>query len=146
MIGAYTVVDDSGASWNLYQIRNPHASDKYNGTWRDNDTKWTDNVKAQVPYKNASDGVTWISHTDFIKAFSEFSIAYYTDDWKHNIVEVIGDTGSTREFKFITTKDQPVYILQEFYNPRIYPGSSCKSVTTKGKITLLKDGVVVDSR
>lgn len=91
--------------------------------------------------------MTWISHIDFIKAFVSFSFAYYNEDWKHNIAEVKGDTGQTyTTFAFTTTRDQPVYILQDFYNRRMYPGDSCKSGNTEGRIKLFKGDVLVDFR
>jgi len=91
--------------YRLYQIRNPYNTDVYNGPWSDNDGKWTDSFKSQVPYvKNTNDGAFFMEEHDFVNAYSYFSINHVHDDYVHSWYEQTGDNGRSHSYKFTAKK------------------------------------------
>lgn len=61
---------------------NPWGSEKYNGPWNNNDSRWTPEYKRQVNLVVADDGIFWMPIQDvFRQTFQEFTINMY-EDWK----------------------------------------------------------------
>jgi len=138
VLGNYEIKDAIGnVVVRLYHVRNPWAVDVYTGPWNDNDSKWTDLYRSQVPYiKNTNDGGFFIPEADFVRAFYYFQVAYVTDSWKHSFYEVENDTaGALRTFTFTTTQSNGLYITADFYDSRMYP-QGCKSSFTSGALSL----------
>jgi hypothetical protein len=47
IMAALTLTDETGKEWNLLKMRNPWASEGYNGPWNDKDhVRWTDEKRA----------------------------------------------------------------------------------------------------
>lgn len=133
ILGAYQIKNSSGVVTNrLLQIRNPWGYDVYTGNWNDTDTThWTTSAKSQVPAytNNTKDGVFFMEDIDFVKAYDGFWIGYYVDTYINNYLEVLSDTGSTQTFTFTLSKAGPAFVGVEFYNPRMYPLTSCHYYT-----------------
>ena len=81
---------------------------------------------------NKGDGVFWIEHTDFIQAFSSYSIGYVKDAFVHSVLEVVDDTSYTQKsFNFTVPKKQNAYVMVDFFNWRMYP-KSCRTASSYG--------------
>jgi len=63
----------------LVNIRNPWGSEKYSGTWSDDDAqRWTDQAKAHLNHIPAKDdGLFWVPLADFRQLFAETTCALY---------------------------------------------------------------------
>jgi calpain-15 len=86
---AYTLLDsveledkDKNKKIHLVQMRNPWGKEKYTGPWRDDDDRWTDDLKSQVNLTRADDGIFYMRYQDFKKAFPRFQVAMYSENWK----------------------------------------------------------------
>lgn len=62
-------------------MRNPWATEVYNGPWRDEDPQWTPELQAQAGAVHADDGIFFMPFDAFRKAFTQYSIAMY-QEWK----------------------------------------------------------------
>jgi len=58
------------------------------------------------------------------------------DAWYHNYYEITTDDGSNHVFTFTTTVQQEVFIMADFYDSRMYPGS-CRYGHSTGTLQLL---------
>ena len=120
-------------------IRNPWRVDHeyWSGPWNDKDTKrWTADYKKQVPYKDENDGVFFVEDKDFVKAFKEFTISFYSNGKHSSHYEVLNDDGNTKVFNFEVPSDQKGYVGMSFYNKRMYP-ENCKKDKASGKFILI---------
>ena len=78
----------------LVHIRNPWGFESYTGPWSDNDSRWTAEFKAQVPYKNGNDGGFFMTFDDFRQIWSWFVVTYVHDDFNLSFNEKIGASNS----------------------------------------------------
>ena len=67
----------------MLKIRNPHGSEKYHGNWGDNDSRWTDSLRAEVGgTNNKNDGVFHMAIEDFMHLFTDTRAVVYPDEGK----------------------------------------------------------------
>ena len=68
----------------LVKLRNPIGHEVYTGPWNNlDDQRWTQNYKKQAGVQPNS-GVFFMSVPNFKKAFGNYDITYYHEDWKQS--------------------------------------------------------------
>lgn len=86
LVAVFPLKDLSGLTLHrMYLARNPQGISTYSGNWHANDTKWTPNFKAQVPFgidptADASIGFFAFEHNDLANCFADYQVAHYRDD------------------------------------------------------------------
>ena len=71
------MIDKSGNSVNIVQLRNPWGSFEWSGAWGDKSDEWTDEQKENLGYDpeaGGDDGIFWMTVDDFRQFFSDVSI------------------------------------------------------------------------
>lgn len=71
------IVETGGNTTRLIKMRNPWNQEKYKGPWRDDDPKWTDDLKKQVSLKKSNDGSFWMPYKTFQKYFYNVAVSMY---------------------------------------------------------------------
>lgn len=100
-------------------MRNPWGSEKYEGPWSDNDSKWTADYKSQAGLVAADDGKFFMALKDFKYAFTSFHILMY-QDWKKSQIVVKG-TGKQFDSFATSPAAQAVVISFDYENERQTP-------------------------
>ena len=116
----------------MFKIRNPWASNEWQGDWSDKSSKWTPEIKKLVEYSDSDDGVFYICIEDFLKYYTLTTIAHYYDSYNfvgskfpfdpsqvYNMVSVKVPTSGTGYF-ILNQKNQRIYRnckgMEEFEN------------------------------
>lgn len=121
LLGVYELRNENGdVIHELYKIRDPYGNNVYNGTWSNNDQRWTDSFREQVEMENDDGGVFYVEKENFPIAFRMLSISHYWKDWSNSYAVVEHDSGKPSSFSFDLEKDQKIYLTIDFYYPRIY--------------------------
>ena len=85
LIGVKEIKMDTGKTERLLCVRNPWGKSKkmteWKGDWSDVSPLWTAKTKQQVGFKEANDGIFWISLKDFDLFFYLVTICYYREDY-----------------------------------------------------------------
>lgn len=136
----YTTLTNSTASYQLIKVRNPWGVDEDYGWWNDDDAgSWSTSFKNTAGFvNNTADGDSWVSVTDFVQIFDDIQVGYYNANFQNNYFEVVDDDSTLKYFNFtLTNSVNEVYVLMEFYNPRMYPyGCRSTSAYTTGSMTM----------
>lgn len=78
MSHAYSLIDtfniDNGIR--LCNLRNPWGKLEWKGSWSDNDTRWTPELKKHVGFTKENDGKFFMSFDDFRNNFGRVDICY----------------------------------------------------------------------
>ena len=56
----------------LVQIRNPWGHFEWKGAWGDKSECWTEDLKAELGWSDADDGLFWMCFDDFKQYFKRF--------------------------------------------------------------------------
>lgn len=74
--------------------------DVFEGAWKDDDSRWTADIIAQVPdyQKNLEDGLTYLDAYDFIHSADSIEVGEYRYDFVNNYLEILDDDGSQKVF------------------------------------------------
>ena len=83
---AYTIIgavafEYKGVQQKLLKMRNPWATENYNGPWNDNDKRWTPELRQQVGSVKANDGIFFMPILVLKEAFNDYQVAHYRN-WK----------------------------------------------------------------
>ena len=74
---------DKGKERRLVKLRNPWGSGEWNGSWSDNDKRWTDQLRKDVEFDGGKDdGIFWMSYEDFDEIYGQWSVNKYMDNAK----------------------------------------------------------------
>lgn len=84
-------------------MRNPWASEGYNGPWSDDDGRWTDEWARQVNLTKANDGIFWMRFADFITQFTSTGTAIYEDGYSSFIHEMHHLNAAERSYSYYLT-------------------------------------------
>ena len=117
----------------MYMIRNPWSVTTYSGNWFDNDERWTDDYKSQVPFgvdpvNSDKDGIFFAESNDFTKCFDQYEIGHYRDpegytrSWydSDNLLDDILHIGKDY-FITVPEKDDDIYLAAETYYYGVTP-------------------------
>jgi len=52
-------------------LRNPWGKGEWQGEWSDNSSIWTTELKQQLNWESADDGVFYMNWNDFLKYYSD---------------------------------------------------------------------------
>ena len=58
----------------LLKIRNPWGGTEWTGDWSDSSAKWTPELKAEVGFEAADDGIFWMSFDDVVRFFDVLNV------------------------------------------------------------------------
>jgi len=127
IIGVYTVTDESGTVTKLVHMFNPWRKEQYKGPWSDFDYRWTEHLKAQVPFEQTNnDGKFFIDIVTFKASSLYFVIQFYRSDFQTSFYDRRGDDGTLGHYTFTTTAAQDLHVIAETYDPRLY-AFGCKT-------------------
>ena len=90
IIGCYEIKDSSGRVIDkLIRLRNPWATDKYNGPWNERDPKWQSysNQVPQTAESTVQDGEFYMPVSLFKGSFFIMTVTYYYDDYQTSYYE-----------------------------------------------------------
>lgn len=79
---AYSLLDIrdvtiNGKKTSLAKVRNPWASERYNGPWRDDDPNWTPALRKELNAVKSNDGAFWMPFDNFLNFFRRIGVALY---------------------------------------------------------------------
>ena len=84
---AYAVLDckvvQSNGSERILKLRNPWGQGEWKGDWSDDSNKWTPQLKQQLGWSSANDGIFWIRVDDFCKQFSQICITKLNSGYRY---------------------------------------------------------------
>jgi calpain-15 len=83
-------VDSAGMKIKLLKIRNPWGKTEWQGDWGDKSKLWTEDIKQQLNFVDANDGIFYISEGDFLKRFDGTAICYYEDSHYNTSLRTVG--------------------------------------------------------
>lgn len=72
----------------LVKLRNPWGKGEWKGKWSDESDEWTEDLKAQVNFESADDGVFYMTWNDFLQYYSDLQICYYHDGYKYSAIKL----------------------------------------------------------
>lgn len=91
----YTVLDarevevSQGVKEKLIKLRNPWGRFEWNGDWSEGSSKWTEDIKRQLPSDGKNgEGVFWMSLSDFQKYFKFFSTCKFHPNYIYNFIKI----------------------------------------------------------
>ena len=82
LIGAYYT-----GGQRLVKIRNPWGQFEWHGDWSDQYHGWTDEMKEEVGWSDANDGIFFMSLSDFKNEFGTTTICSCHDDWEYEWID-----------------------------------------------------------
>lgn len=123
VLGSHTL--SNGAE--LVKMRNPWGVEKYNGPYNDNDTRWSDALKAEVNLVSADDGIFWMELEGFQYVMSSLEIAM-VDDWKISTHHQHGHAGQQFNFNLHNPVAQDVVIAIDHGTKRMRPEGCAQPV------------------
>lgn len=121
---AYSLLDIKDATINgkkttLAKVRNPWASERYNGPWRAGDPNWTSALKKHLGETGANDGTFWMPFDNFMKYFRRIGVALYRE-YKYSSLPLKFKERS-KVLTITNPTDQLLYVTVEMYSSRHYP-------------------------
>eukprot|EP00347_Sterkiella_histriomuscorum_P016829 403351694 len=72
----------------LLKLRNPWGHKEWMGDWSDKSDKWNDDLRKQLNFVDADDGVFFISYRDYMNYYRSTTICKVHDGFKHNSLRV----------------------------------------------------------
>jgi len=106
------------AGYRIVKLRNPWGRFEWNGDFADNSHLWTPEIKAEVGYVNADDGMFCMTIEDFQKYFVGYVIAEYNEDWNYSYIKGGNDPHHAEYFKFRIQYPTEVYFRIHQRNER----------------------------
>lgn len=93
-------VEYNGETVKLVKLRNPWGWVEWNGDWSDDWEGWTDELKEELNFTSADDGLFFINFEDFLTNFgyTSFMLPYAPETHFHN--RVLSDFNEDCEYKF----------------------------------------------
>lgn len=105
----------------LIKIRNPWNNFEWEGDWSDSSRLWTDQIKEEVEYEPSTEGIFFMSLTDYLDSFTASVICKVHDDYEYTKFEVKQDIGSSSVLKFQVNQDSKVFLNLSQLAYRIVP-------------------------
>ena len=105
----------------LLKITNPWEEVEYSGDWGDNSSKWNQDFKKKVNFKDKKEGDFFISFNDFVKYYSSLGIVKIHENYLSNSIRI--QKSQSRKCQLIKikvlSKDCHTYLQLYQKNPRI---------------------------
>ncbi len=86
-------VKREGQPVTLLKIRNTWGKTEWQGDWSDKSDIWTDELKKEVEFTDAEDGIFFMACEDYHKCFESTAFAYYKDNYTSTCVRTTGSEG-----------------------------------------------------
>jgi len=112
---AYSILDVREVDGHkLLKMRNPWGEGEWKGAWSDGSRDWTTRMKRLLDYKDADDGIFWMSFADFTSEFAKIYICRIFDKTRYHRCEQQGEwkgiTAGGQNY-FETSCNNPHYAL-----------------------------------
>ena len=123
----YSVISAHDISgYKILKLRNPWGQFEWNGDFSDHSSLWTPEIKEEVGYVKAEDGMFCMTVEDFKKHFMGYVIAEYHDDWQYSYIKGTNEPNHAEYFKFTTKYPTEAYLRIHQRNERFKdtPGHS----------------------
>lgn len=85
----------------LVKLRNPWGTGEWNGAWSDKSQEWTPELKQQLNFIPADDGVFYMTWNDFLKYYTDVQICYYHDEYKYSAIKLTCEKDKSIVIKFL---------------------------------------------
>ncbi|CAE7642131.1 sol [Symbiodinium sp. CCMP2592] len=86
LIDVFDVLDSRGDRLRLLKIRNPHAKDRWRGSWSETSHLWTPELREQLGCQKASQaGMFFMCFGDFLRWFERCTICKVRSDGWHKV-------------------------------------------------------------
>lgn len=92
----------------ILKLRNPWGTGEWKGSFSDSSPEWNKQLRQQLNYFNADDGVFYMTWNDFLKYYTDVQICYYHDNYKYSAI------------KLQSQKDEVVYLRLSINMPGTY--------------------------
>jgi len=76
----------------LLKLRNPWGHKEWMGDWSDKSSKWTDDLRKQLNFVDADDGVFYISYQDYMCYYRSTTICKVHDNFFHQSIRIDSKT------------------------------------------------------
>lgn len=119
----------------LIQLRDPIGTEEYTGPWNNQDTRWTTDYKKQANFKDSNS--FYMPVKQFKKAFQNFDITYYHENWKQSSFNQIG-TAKQWTYPISFIRDQDIFFTFDSLPARIQP-PGCPKLDTNQYNLILRD-------
>lgn len=133
----------------LIKLRNPIGQEEYTGLWNNFDKiRWTESYKKQANLSKSLDGngagFFYMDVSSFKKAFQNYDVTYYHDNWKRSSFHQEG-SGKSWQYPFNTIREQDVFLTFDQLPSRMVP-PNCHVENQNQFNILLRDqnGTVLD--
>ena len=98
-------VKDEGKPVTLVRLRNPWGRGEWKGDWSDKSSKWTPQLKQQLGFQDADDGLFFMNINEYKEIFQSTSFCMTNDPvYKHSTLYHRMINNCTAYFQFMTTK------------------------------------------
>ena len=65
----------------VIKLSNPWGKYEWKGRWSESSDVWTENLKKELEYKKADDGMFWMNLEDFIENFGQICVCKYNKNY-----------------------------------------------------------------
>ena len=129
----------------LYKIRNPWGKENFNGDWSDASELWTEDLKKELGYEEANDGVWFMSAKDYYLNFmlTTANPDVYYEHYNY-WAEFDVDTSNGERKEVITIKsevEQEIFISGYTYDAQHLKSSACYSKSSEQKLAFENDRI-----
>ena len=105
----------------IVKIRNPWGTGEWKGSWRDNDSRWTPELRKDLEMENKDDGIFCMEFRDFLKYYADYQICYYEDNYEISSNKYNGTDGKPTVIEFDIGRGGFHYFSINQNNRRFYP-------------------------
>lgn len=132
ILDAMKVNDKNGREWKLVKVRNPWASEGYNGPWSRHDhARWTDDLRQKLGETKKNDGVFFMPSNLYRKIFGLYWVTKYQDWHMSQFIPADDHNGvkakMTHDYKrsFTSPVDQDFVFTLRWHSGRKFPRTGC---------------------
>lgn len=130
LLAGRLVLDNRGREVCLVQLRNPWKQGEWNGRFSDASDDWTPQLKRELGWSDANDGIFWMTYEDMITVFDQVDICKIDDQATYSFVQL--------------TESRAGYSLIKFTVPENCDRLTTFAVTQKGCRTEEANGMNFD--
>lgn len=115
---------NSKNSIKLLKIKNPWGRGEWKGTWNDNYSLWTPELRENLGMqKSENDGVFCMELEDFLKYFNDYQICYYKDSFYHFSQSFVSSPSEAKLIEFNLKKGGQCYFMLHQISQRCFRAS-----------------------
>lgn len=105
LVGAYT----TSTGVKLLKLRNPWGKGEWKGAWADDSDQWTPQLKQELGWADADDGIFFMTYPDFKENFEAVTICHYHNDFIYSYVQMSSPGGALEMVQVSVAKEGEYY-------------------------------------